>query len=93
MADTSDGARLKVWSNKVAGSDPTDPGGWLGRIKKVTYVNSSFPNRSSGNVMLRLAIPSGVAMEDFLFKDFTGTTSRRCGLRVGQLLHSAPEVR
>lgn len=36
MADTSDGARLKVWPNKVAGSDPTDPGGWLGRIKKVT---------------------------------------------------------
>ncbi|TLD23310.1 hypothetical protein PspLS_07071 [Pyricularia sp. CBS 133598] len=102
MADASDGARLKVWPDRVAGSAAIDAGGGLGRIKNVTY--HLFRNRNSDsaitvdqcygqkNKTLCRAHPSKLIMEDILFKDFTGTTSKRYDPRVGQLICSAPEV-
>ncbi|KAL5906094.1 hypothetical protein ACKVV1_010500 [Pyricularia oryzae] len=102
MADASDGARLKVWPDRVPGSDAVDAGGGRGRVRNVTY--HEFRSRGCDsaitvdqcygqkNETLCRAHPSRVTMEDVLFRDFTGTTSKRYDPRVGQLVCSAPEV-
>ncbi|KAI6357816.1 hypothetical protein MCOR07_003860 [Pyricularia oryzae] len=102
MADASDGARLKVWPDRVPGSDAVDAGGGRGRVRNVTY--HEFRSRGCDsaitvdqcygqkNQTLCRAHPSRVTMEDVLFRDFTGTTSKRYDPRVGQLVCSAPEV-
>lgn len=99
MADASDGARLKVWPDRVPGSDA---GGGRGRVRNVTY--HEFRSRGCDsaitvdqcygqkNETLCRAHPSRVTMEDVLFRGFTGTTSKKYDPRVGQLVCSAPKV-
>ncbi|TLS21928.1 uncharacterized protein PpBr36_09535 [Pyricularia pennisetigena] len=83
MADASDGARLS-------------------RIRNVTYHGFRSRNTDSAiavdqcyghkNATLCRAHPSRVEMEEVLFNDVTGTTSKRFDPQAGQLVCSAPEL-
>jgi galacturan 1,4-alpha-galacturonidase len=102
MSNASDGARLKVWPGRPAGSTATDAGGGTGRVRNVTYdlfhvQNDDYAieiNQCYGqnNLIACRQSPSKLVLEDVLFKDFTGTASAKYDPQVGRLVCSSPDV-
>ncbi|KAI5281613.1 hypothetical protein KEM54_003127 [Ascosphaera aggregata] len=99
MNHASDGARIKVFPGAIG--TVTDQGGGAGRVKNVTYEN--FHNHNNDwaievtqcygqkNQDLCDQHPSSMTFEDILFKNFTGTTSKKNQPMVATVICSSPD--
>ncbi|KAF6813986.1 polygalacturonase [Colletotrichum plurivorum] len=102
MSNASDGARIKIWPGVPPGTTNSEVGGGLGYARNVTY--DTFHNKNN-DWAIQLTqcyfassqeacrqYPATLIIEDILFKDFTGTTSKKNDPRVGSLICSDPSV-
>ncbi|KAF6832708.1 polygalacturonase [Colletotrichum musicola] len=102
MSNASDGARIKIWPGVPPGTTNSEVGGGLGYARNVTY--DTFRNKNN-DWAIQLTqcyfassqeacrqYPATLIIEDILFKDFTGTTSKKNDPRVGSLICSDPLV-
>ncbi|TDZ23529.1 Exopolygalacturonase A [Colletotrichum orbiculare MAFF 240422] len=102
MSNASDGARIKIWPGVPPDTTGSEAGGGLGYVRNVTYekyhnVNNDWAIQltqcyfaSSQEACRRY--PATLVIEDIVFKDFTGTTSKKNDPRVGSLICSDPSV-
>ncbi|KAI2940841.1 CAZyme family GH28 [Aspergillus niger] len=102
MTDASDVARIKVWPGVPPDTSGSTSGGGLGRVRNVTYEHMQSENNDhvisvsqcyeSKNQTMCGSYPSKLVIEDVLFKDFKGTTSKKYDPEIGELTCSSPDV-
>ncbi|GFF51401.1 probable exopolygalacturonase X [Aspergillus lentulus] len=100
LNNASDGARIKIWPGAIGNS--TNTGGGSGWVRNVTYdgmhnYNNDWaiemtqcyfaPNQTACNEH-----PASLIIEDVLFKNFDGTTSRKRAPYIATLVCSSPDV-
>ncbi|GFG12907.1 probable exopolygalacturonase X [Aspergillus lentulus] len=100
LNNASDGARIKIWPGAIGNS--TNTGGGSGWVRNVTYdgmhnYNNDWaiemtqcyfaPNQTACNEH-----PASLIIEDILFKNFDGTTSRKRAPYIATLVCSSPDV-
>ncbi|CRK39620.1 exopolygalacturonase X like protein [Verticillium longisporum] len=101
MANASDGARIKVWPGMYTPFQPTlSGGGGSGYVKNVTYDGLFNTNNDwaieltqcygQKNLTLCNEYPSNMIIQDVVFKNMWGTTSKSHDPNVGTLVCSAP---
>ncbi|KAJ8113962.1 hypothetical protein OPT61_g4048 [Boeremia exigua] len=102
LADSSDGARIKVWPGiETSFQTLLNGGGGLGRVKNVTY--DLFRNVGNDraititqcygqkNQSLCYEHPANLTIEDILIKNMYGTTSEKLDPQAGTLICSASD--
>jgi galacturan 1,4-alpha-galacturonidase len=102
MTNASDGARIKVWPGMAPTSTGLTSGGGSGHIKNVTYQNVHIENvdyaieitqcYGATNLTVCSQYPSSLVIEDIVFRDFTGKTSKKYQPNVASFSCSSPEV-
>ncbi|KAF4220040.1 hypothetical protein CNMCM8980_003329 [Aspergillus fumigatiaffinis] len=100
LNNASDGARIKIWPGAIGNS--TNTGGGSGWVRNVTYdgmhnYNNDWaiemtqcyfaPNQTACNEH-----PASLIIEDVLFKNFDGTTSKKRAPYIATLVCSSPDV-
>ncbi|EAW20375.1 putative polygalacturonase [Aspergillus fischeri NRRL 181] len=100
LNNASDGARIKIWPGAIGNS--TNTGGGSGWVRNVTYdgmhnYNNDWaiemtqcyfaPNQTACNEH-----PASLIVEDILFKNFDGTTSKKRAPFIATLVCSSPDV-
>ncbi|KAF7122470.1 hypothetical protein CNMCM5793_000495 [Aspergillus hiratsukae] len=100
LNNASDGARIKIWPGAIGNS--TNTGGGSGWVRNVTYdgmhnYNNDWaieltqcyfaPNQTACNEH-----PASLIVEDILFNNFDGTTSRKRAPYIATLICSNPDV-
>lgn len=103
LSNATDSARIKIWVGLGAVTKPGwIGGGGLGFVRNVTYENFRVDRNDAAlkidqcygavNASTCLDFPSTLIMENVLFKDFYGTTSKAGDPTVGSLICSSPDV-
>ncbi|KAF4921537.1 Exopolygalacturonase A [Colletotrichum viniferum] len=102
MSNASDGARIKIWPGVRPNTTGSEAGGGLGHVRNVTYEKYHNVNNDWAIQLTQCYFaasdeacqqyPATLVIEDILFKDFTGTTSKKNDPRVGSLICSDPSV-
>ncbi|GKZ29796.1 hypothetical protein AbraIFM66950_006546 [Aspergillus brasiliensis] len=102
MTDASDVARIKVWPGVPPDTSGSTSGGGLGRVRNVTYEHIHSENNDhvisvsqcyeSKNQTMCDLYPAKLVIEDVLFKDFKGTTSKKYDPEIGELTCSSSDV-
>ncbi|EQB50964.1 polygalacturonase [Colletotrichum gloeosporioides Cg-14] len=102
MSNASDGARIKIWPGVPPNTTGSEAGGGLGHVRNVTYEKYHNVNNDWAIQLTQCYFaasdeacqqyPATLVIEDILFKDFTGTTSKKNDPRVGSLICSDPSV-
>ncbi|KAJ0270410.1 hypothetical protein COL940_011703 [Colletotrichum noveboracense] len=102
MSNASDGARIKIWPGVPPNTTGSETGGGLGHVRNVTYEKYHNVNNDWAIQLTQCYFaasdeacqqyPATLVIEDILFKDFTGTTSKKNDPRVGSLICSDPSV-
>ncbi|KAI0402327.1 glycoside hydrolase family 28 protein [Xylaria palmicola] len=102
MSNASDGARIKIWPGVPPNTTGSTEGGGAGYVRNITY--EGFYNENvdwaieltqcyfASSPEACIQYPAVLQIEDILFEDFTGTTSKRHDPRVGSLICSDPSV-
>lgn len=102
MNHASDGARIKAFPGAVGNA--TDQGGGNGHVRNVTYENIHNNNNEWAIEITQCYAlkdadqkvcnehPSSLIFEDILFKNFTGTTSKKHQPNVATLVCSSPDA-
>ncbi|KAH6644374.1 exopolygalacturonase [Boeremia exigua] len=102
LANSSDGARIKVWPGiETSFQTLLNGGGGLGRVKNVTYDLFRNVNNDRAititqcygqkNQSLCYEHPANLTIEDILIKNMYGTTSKSRDPQAGTLICSAPD--
>ncbi|KAJ8119921.1 hypothetical protein ONZ43_g3237 [Nemania bipapillata] len=102
MSNASDGARIKIWPGVPPNTTGSSSGGGAGYVRNVTYELFYNTNNDWAIELTQCyfassqaacdAYPAVLVIEDILFKDFYGTTSKRHDPHVGTLVCSDPSV-
>ncbi|KZL64293.1 murein transglycosylase [Colletotrichum incanum] len=102
MSNASDGARIKIWPGVPPNTTGSEAGGGLGHVRNVTYEKYENKNNDWAIQLTQCYFaasqeacrkyPATLVIEDIVFKDFTGTTSKKNDPRVGSLICSDPSV-
>ncbi|GAP83017.1 putative glycoside hydrolase family 28 protein [Rosellinia necatrix] len=102
MSNASDGARIKIWPGVPPNTTGSSSGGGAGYVRNITYelfhnVNNDWAIQLTQCYFASSqeacnAYPAVLQVEDVLFKDFSGTTSKRHDPQVGSLVCSDPSV-
>ncbi|CRK23430.1 hypothetical protein BN1708_003700 [Verticillium longisporum] len=103
MSNAVDGARLKVWPGSETDFQPgLGGGGGAGYVRNVTYERFHSRNNDAAiridqcygekNATPCAEFPSLMRITDVVFKDFTGTVSKRYDPRAGALICSTPDT-
>ncbi|KAF0325125.1 polygalacturonase [Colletotrichum asianum] len=102
MSNASDGARIKIWPGVPPNTTGSEAGGGLGHVRNVTYEKYHNVNNDWAIQLTQCYFaasdeacqqyPATLVIEDILFRDFTGTTSKENDPRVGSLICSDPSV-
>ncbi|KAE8415523.1 pectin lyase fold/virulence factor [Aspergillus pseudocaelatus] len=102
MTNATDVARIKVWPGVPPDASGSTSGGGLGRVRNVTYEHMQSENNDhvisvsqcyyTKNQTMCDMYPAKLVIEDVLFKDFKGTTSKKYDPRIGELTCSSPDV-
>ncbi|KAI8205374.1 Exopolygalacturonase A [Colletotrichum sp. SAR 10_65] len=87
MSNASDGARIKIWPGVPPNTTGSEAGGGLGHVRNVTYEKYHNVNNDWAIQLTQCYFaasdeacqqyPATLVIEDILFKDFTGTTSKK----------------
>ncbi|KAI1170456.1 glycoside hydrolase family 28 protein [Nemania sp. FL0916] len=102
MNNASDGARIKIWPGVPPNTTGSSEGGGAGYVRNITY---ELFNNSNVDWAIELTqcyfassqeacdeYPAVLVIEDILFKDFYGVTSKKHDPEVGSLVCSDPSV-
>ncbi|TRX93433.1 hypothetical protein FHL15_005708 [Xylaria flabelliformis] len=102
MSNASDGARIKIWPGVPPNTTGSSSGGGAGYVRNITY---ELFNNTNNDWAIELTqcyfassqeackqYPAVLQIEDILFKDFYGTTSKKHDPQVGTLVCSDPSV-
>lgn len=103
LSNATDSARIKIWVGAGAVTNPGwIGGGGVGFVRNVTYEDFRVDNNDAAlkidqcygaiNASQCLLFPSTMILEDILFKDFYGKTSKKGDPVVGSMICSAPDV-
>jgi galacturan 1,4-alpha-galacturonidase len=103
LYNTTDGARIKVWPNTPSAlSGDLQGGGGAGRVNNITYTNLSLSNvdyaieitqcYGQSNLTLCQEYPSPLTIENIVFDNFRGTTSKKYQPEIAALACSSPNV-
>ncbi|GFZ44874.1 Exopolygalacturonase [Saitozyma sp. JCM 24511] len=102
MTNASDGARIKIWPGMAPTSTGLTSGGGSGHVKNVTYQNVHIENvdyaieitqcYGATNLTVCSQYPSSLVIEDIVFRNFTGNTSKKYQPNVASFSCSSPEV-
>ncbi|KAF9891457.1 hypothetical protein FE257_003923 [Aspergillus nanangensis] len=102
MTNAGDLARIKVWPGVSPDTTGSTSGGGLGLVRNVTYDHMQSNNNDhiisvsqcyyAKNQTMCDMYPAKLVIEDVLFKDFTGTSSKKYDPEIGELTCSSPDV-
>ncbi|KAI0479844.1 glycoside hydrolase family 28 protein [Xylaria cf. heliscus] len=102
MSNASDGARIKIWPGVPPNTTGSSSGGGAGYVRNITYELFYNTNNDWAIELTQCYFassqeackqyPAVLQIEDILFKDFYGTTSKKHDPRVGTLVCSDPSV-
>ncbi|KAH8883532.1 polygalacturonase [Thozetella sp. PMI_491] len=102
ISNASDSARIKVWPGVAPNVTGSTSGGGSGRVYNVTYEGMNISNNDNAISLTQCYFaasqaacdqyPSDVIIENVLFKDFAGVTSKKYDPKLGSLVCSGPTV-
>ncbi|KAL3426800.1 murein transglycosylase [Phlyctema vagabunda] len=102
MTNASDAARIKVWPGVAPGTTGSSAGGGTGYVRNVTYDKYYSKNNDQVITLTQCYFatsqdacnkyPAELVIEDVLFKEFTGTSSKKYDPRAGSLVCSSTDV-
>ncbi|KAH8161967.1 hypothetical protein CIB48_g6260 [Xylaria polymorpha] len=102
MSNASDGARIKIWPGVPPNTTGSSSGGGAGYVRNITYELFYNTNNDWAVELTQCYFassqeackqyPAVLQIEDILFKDFYGTTSKKHDPQVGTLVCSDPSV-
>lgn len=103
MSNASDGARIKVWPNSPSAlSGDLQGGGGTGRVQNITYENMVLSNvdyaieitqcYGQSNLTLCTEYPSPLTINNVVFRNFSGTTSKKYTPLIATFECSSPTV-
>ncbi|KAI8946979.1 polygalacturonase [Xylaria longipes] len=102
MSNASDGARIKIWPGVPPNTTGSSSGGGAGYVRNITYELFYNTNNDWAIELTQCYFassqeackqyPAVLQLEDILFKDFHGMTSKKHDPQVGTLVCSDPSV-
>lgn len=103
MHNATDGGRIKVWPNTPSAlSGDLQGGGGSGRVNNITYDGFLIDNvdyaieitqcYGQSNLTLCVEYPSPLTINDVVFKNFHGTTSKKYQPEIGTFACSSSTV-
>ncbi|KAI9648536.1 hypothetical protein NHQ30_003171 [Ciborinia camelliae] len=103
LHNATDGARIKAWPNTASAlSGDLQGGGGDGMVKNITYDTMYMDNvdyaievdqcYGQSNLTLCLEFPSPLTITDIVFKNFTGTTTKKYQPQIGTFACSSESV-